>query len=120
MTLFFFDKKNASISGRLVEDSNRDFTEIAADGGFELGFDGVRVELLNSSGHVIATTFTDHSGRYTFRQSLHLRAYVQAICDQPTKPSSRIITSNLIAPPVSAVPHKDELSIALEICRVRL
>ena len=37
MTLFFFDKKNASISGRLVEDSNRDFTEIAADGGFELG-----------------------------------------------------------------------------------
>lgn len=26
MTLFFFDKKNASISGRLVEDSNRDFT----------------------------------------------------------------------------------------------
>ena len=66
MTLFFFDKKNASISGRLVEDSNRDFTEIAADGGFELGFDGVRVELLNSSGHVIATTFTDHSGRYTF------------------------------------------------------
>ena len=43
MTLFFFDKKNASISGRLVEDSNRYFTEIAADGGFELGFDGVRV-----------------------------------------------------------------------------
>uniref|UniRef100_UPI003F6BC395 cadherin-like domain-containing protein n=1 Tax=Roseicyclus sp. TaxID=1914329 RepID=UPI003F6BC395 len=66
MTLFFFDKKNASISGRLVEDSNRDFTEIATGGGFEAGFDGIRVELLNSSGHVIATAFTDHSGRYTF------------------------------------------------------
>ncbi|MDG3042685.1 SdrD B-like domain-containing protein, partial [Roseicyclus marinus] len=56
----------AIISGRLVTDSNRDYTEVAAGGGLETGFAGIQVQLLRSDGVVLATTSTDASGRYTF------------------------------------------------------
>lgn len=50
-----------SISGRLFNDVNRSGTDNS-----ETGLENVTLELVNSSGVVIATTSTDASGAYTF------------------------------------------------------
>ena len=72
MTFFLFNwghpnysASNAKIAGRVFTDTNRDSTERLGHV-FEPGIDGVRVELLNSAGHVIATVHTNHTGDYSF------------------------------------------------------
>ena len=55
----------ATISGRVVQDTDGDFTERLGHG-FEGGLGGQRVQLVNSFGHVVCTVTTDHAGNYHF------------------------------------------------------
>ncbi len=55
----------ATISGRVVQDTDRDFTERLGHG-FEGGLGGQRVQLVNSFGHVVCTVTTDANGNYCF------------------------------------------------------
>ena len=54
--------KGGEVKGRIWNDEDCDGKE---DRG-EDGVDGVKVELLTKDGHVVATTHTDHNGRYHF------------------------------------------------------
>ena len=60
------DTGDAQISGRITFDADDDDTENAAGGGFDAGFGGKTVELLNEAGDVIATTTTAANGSYSF------------------------------------------------------
>ena len=55
----------ASISGRVVQDADGDFTERLGHG-FEAGLGGQHVQLVNIFGHVVCTVTTDHEGNYHF------------------------------------------------------
>lgn len=63
---FRYDPQTAVITGRMFLDTDADNTELRASGGFEPGIAGQTVVLLNTSGHVIATTTTDSYGCYSF------------------------------------------------------
>ena len=65
MTFLF--KNTGEIRGRLVQDSNRDFTENTnTPGVFEAGLAGQTVQLLDGHGRVVATATTDSHGGYSF------------------------------------------------------
>ncbi|EDM72427.1 type I secretion target repeat protein [Roseobacter sp. AzwK-3b] len=56
----------AQILGRVVDDTNLDFTENNGSGGFDTGIPGIQVTLLDRFGTVLQTTFTDANGNYIF------------------------------------------------------
>lgn len=58
----FCELRPASLSGNVFADLNEDCV-FDPD---EMAIEGVRIELLNSDGNVIAHTFTDSSGKYRF------------------------------------------------------
>ena len=60
-----YDPGDASITGRMFFDTNKDDTE-NADNGLEPGIGGQTVELLDKDGNVVATTTTDDNGVYKF------------------------------------------------------
>src|SRR6056297_1111589 len=56
----------AQILGRVVDDTNLDFTENNGSGGFDTGIPGIQITLLDRFGTVLQTTFTDANGNYIF------------------------------------------------------
>ena len=54
------------ISGYFFYDSDADNTEYDANGNWEDGPVGVEIQLIDSSGNVVATTTTGHEGYYCF------------------------------------------------------
>ncbi len=82
----------SSLSGTVFLDQNNNGTQNGADAGIS----GVSIELLNSSGTVIATTTTDASGNYSFT-GLAPGSYSVREPVQPAGTSSGITSAGTVA-----------------------